>query len=556
LPAGSENSLVRVSGITFNGSSGNPVIQLFGKNYNGNGVAINGFRIDHCNFVNGKRQIFPHGWCYGVIDHCSFTNGDIAIGISGDDDKAWERPVLPGSTNAVVIEDCKFVESLPNLGTQIYHQEGCRTTLRYCTFEHGQSAGDVGSMFECHGNQTLGNTNPSTDFRGQVLFEIYNNICRAYKGYRFSYFRGGSIFAFSNSFICDISSPTLFTLTEEESWQTAFFNPLKTVWPAEDQITNSYFWANNFNGTIVNGIGLGNSKDTIFIQQNRDYWTHAPQSGQPHFPYTPLVYPHPLVSGTAPPPVDLSTPRILVSPGSIDYGAVAVGSTNDLTITVQNVGGGTLAGVASVTAPFSIINGSAYSLGSGGSKPVTIRYVPTTAGFSTKTVTFSNVEIANASATVIGSAVGVQASLSFDSTAGAVGAPFTINPDNTISQSVETTDPTLGGRAEYVFSIPTTTNYVVSMMVYAPTESANSIFVSIDSEPTLPDSIWDIPTNTALKSGVVASRATGNNKEWMLTKGTHRLIICGREAGVKLGAIWVNPAVPAEIIPDSIKLGP
>jgi hypothetical protein len=408
-------------------------------------------------------------------------------------------------------------------------------------------------FFDAHGNQHIWDGNPSStsNIRSTIGGEIYGNVFKRSQ-YRVFNLRGGSWLIFSNRW----DNSATINLTEEEGWQTQFFNPLDTSWPAQEQITNTFIWNNTNSSGLVTGVSLPQASDSTFIQKNRDYWMNAPQSGQAYFPYTPLVYPHPLVSGTAAPPGTPPTPAISISPSSQDFGTVAIGATNDMTITVQNVGGGTLEGAANVSAPFSIVNGSTYSLGSGASRPITIRFAPTSVGTSTKTVTFSNVEIANVYATVSGSGVGAQASLSFDSTAGTVIAPFTINPDNTISQSVEATDPTLGGRAEYVFTIPATTNYVVSMMVYAPTESANSIFVSIDGEPTSPDSIWDIPTNTALKSGVVASRTTGNNKEWMLTKGTHRLIICGREAGVKIGAIWVNPAVPAEIIPDSIKLGP
>ena len=43
--------------------------------------------------------------------------------------------------------------------------------------------------------------------------------------------------------------------------------------------------------------------------------------------------------------------------------------------------------------------------------------------------------------------------LSFNSNAGDIAAPFTINADTSISQSVETIDPTQGGKATYTFAV-------------------------------------------------------------------------------------------------------
>jgi len=58
-------------------------------------------------------------------------------------------------------------------------------------------------------------------------------------------------------------------MTEEESWQTDFFFPLRTVWPAQDQITNSYFWANTYKGDLTTPYttAINNNSDAIFIQE-------------------------------------------------------------------------------------------------------------------------------------------------------------------------------------------------------------------------------------------------------------------------------------------------
>jgi hypothetical protein len=79
-----------------------------------------------------------------------------------------------------------------------------------------------------------------------------------------------------------------------------------------------------------------------------------------------------------------------ISPaGGLDFGPVETNKTKDLSFTVRNGGGGTLAGNASVLAPFSVVSGASYSLGAGQSQTVTIRFSPTAEGSQSRTVTFS-----------------------------------------------------------------------------------------------------------------------------------------------------------------------
>ena len=81
-------------------------------------------------------------------------------------------------------------------------------------------------------------------------------------------------------------------------------------------------------------------------------------------------------------------PVILVTPVSLHFGYVPVGSTKDLTLTVKNTGGGTLTGTATTASPF-IVSGGSYNLGPDQSKIVTIRYQPTAEGTYTGTVVFT-----------------------------------------------------------------------------------------------------------------------------------------------------------------------
>jgi len=66
----------------------------------------------------------------------------------------------------------------------------------------------------------------------------------------------------------------------------------------------------------------------------------------------------------------------------------SVNQVGSQTFSVQNTGGGVLAGSAIVAAPFSITNGS-YSLGAGLSQLITVQFSPNTSGAVTNVVTFT-----------------------------------------------------------------------------------------------------------------------------------------------------------------------
>ena len=86
------------------------------------------------------------------------------------------------------------------------------------------------------------------------------------------------------------------------------------------------------------------------------------------------------------------------------------------------------------------------------------------------------------------------------------------------------------------------------MLVSAPNQSFNSLFVNVDSEPTDPEMIWDIPPTSGFENRIVSWRGSGtyDNSEFVpkvfnLTKGAHQLIIRGREGKVEFQSISVLP---------------
>jgi hypothetical protein len=253
-----------------------------------------------------------------------------------------------------------------------------------------------------------------------------------------------------------------------------------------------------------------------------------------------------------------TNPVVSVTPSSLDFGVIASGTTKDLTFVVRNGGGGLLTGAATVSSPFAVVSGASYSLGSNQSQTVTVRYNPAAAGSHIQLVTFTGG--GGATATVSGAAFALLPGLSFDSYAGTISPPFTTNSGGYISQLGETS-VTTGGQAVYGFSVPTTGSYVVQINVNAPDESANSLFLNFDDQPTDPAMVWDIPVTSGFANQTVAWRGNGtfDNPQYSpavfnLTAGPHQLIVRGREGGVQLGRISIAPVGDAPNPPQNLRV--
>lgn len=102
-----------------------------------------------------------------------------------------------------------------------------------------------------HGNQALWTGNQGKDsFRGAISLELYNNTVTVSNGYRIVYLRGGRSLVYNNSFNFTNSTFPIVSPTEEEGYATTASPgpPYRTVWPAEDQVNNSFWWGNTVNG--------------------------------------------------------------------------------------------------------------------------------------------------------------------------------------------------------------------------------------------------------------------------------------------------------------------
>src|SRR5262245_8696467 len=71
----------------------------------------------------------------------------------------------------------------------------------------------------------------------------------------------------------------------------------------------------------------------------------------------------------------VAQPDLAVTPTTTtNFGTIATSSTADRTFTVQNVSGSSISGTATIAAPYSILSGGSFTLASGGSQTVTVRF--------------------------------------------------------------------------------------------------------------------------------------------------------------------------------------
>ena len=249
-----------------------------------------------------------------------------------------------------------------------------------------------------------------------------------------------------------------------------------------------------------------------------------------------------------------TNPTAQVSQSSLNFGVINVGTTKDLSFSLQNVGGGVLSGNISVGLPFQLMTSGSYSLGSNQSQTITVRYAPTTVANNTGTITFTG------SATTValtGQAITppTPPAATFEAESGTITSPLTVT-GGAISQNV-TTGITDGGRAVYSFSISSNGVYTVAALVNAPSLTENSFYVNIDAEPTDPFTIWDIPVTTGYEMRTLSWRGYGaadsysiNPKGFLLSAGSHTLTLIGREANCSIDQIQIV-AMPNLPLPPS-----
>ncbi|MFC1701111.1 fibronectin type III domain-containing protein, partial [Patescibacteria group bacterium] len=333
-------------------------------------IEIDNLRIDHNIFnQSGIAQIWVGG-SKGVIDNNYFYNSNKSIsftaGSMAQANASWDS-MDAGTADALFIEDNHFIDdanySAAYGNEKIGTYNGGKLVIRYNTFNsedyplattfsaimtHGSAAGGVSGGYWQIGTGAR---------RGQSVVEIYENIMYGKRIDCLASVRGSSNLIYNNTHTDSYGGNALITLDEEEHWQDNNWDPWREVWPAEDQVHNTFIWGNTIDGLVQDssdiivyhtndscvssdnpyncctGLDIGTCN---FIVENRDYFLHEPQDSggreiftgengasgsyptdgityptlgtmifepdgpNAYYGYTPYTYPHPLRNEASP----------------------------------------------------------------------------------------------------------------------------------------------------------------------------------------------------------------------------------------------------------------
>ena len=246
------------------------------------------FRVDGNTFTyntGGSTIIELFGNAPGLIDHNIFScpqNCEMIhnMGMGASDASGWSDDVLPGSSNAVYIEDNSFsnngVSGNPayfygSSSVQSYY--GARTVFRHNTL--------LMSQVDQHGTPGM---------IGARWWEIYENTFNTgvpnASQCCFISLRGGSGVVFHNHHTGANLNGNSIDLYEEDTGYPALYQIGRGKNQALDP---AYVWGND----VFFSVG---SQTPAMVQVNRDYYLAAKPS------YTPFTYPYPLEANGLPDP--------------------------------------------------------------------------------------------------------------------------------------------------------------------------------------------------------------------------------------------------------------
>ena len=230
------------------------------------------FRVDRCRVERfGMGGVYVTGESRGVIDRCLFidnfkkTINNVGYGVVVYGSGTWRKKVVPGSKNAVFIEDCEI--------------RGSRHAV----------ASNAGAFYVFRHNHVIGNDNSQAidahgpgygSKRGTQWIEVYSNrIEKPVGGSIAMCLRGGGGVVFDNE-IRDYKGAISVTLDFDAKldWTRPY--------PIPDQIRNLYLWHNTLDGKPAKP--TISKRSAKHIKRNRDYFLTELRG------YHPYTYPHPL----------------------------------------------------------------------------------------------------------------------------------------------------------------------------------------------------------------------------------------------------------------------
>jgi len=280
------STVIRLSGITFQ--------QSYGRFYLVSVKGPSNMRIDHCRFLGGEDVISWNfaqsgtGRAIGVVDHNEFLNCRTAYRVFDQRTTdggtpglvAWSEPIITGTTNVPVFEDNLFHMnsnfSQTGDSAQFYGQYGGRVVIRHNRF--GTSAADSfkQNWIDAHGDS------PGYSV---ILYEVYNNDF--HEGNQGSLGAGGSANARGGMHIYFGNTYTTTTLQPMH-----FFDDTGGI----HRVKDTFYWNNAWNGSSGRLSDQINNETPSIIKENINYILRPILSGDVWYPYTPLSYPHPIVT--------------------------------------------------------------------------------------------------------------------------------------------------------------------------------------------------------------------------------------------------------------------
>ena len=201
------------------------------RGFGGQGIMVEGYASTH--------SLIPDGRCRGVIWNCFFYDCYMqglgyGIHVLGAGDIDWDNPDMPGTEEAVFIEDC-YIE---NSRHAISSENGARYVFRYNNIDTCYASGhQLDAAIDAHGY---------CFWRiGSVSYEIYGNTLNSVQSYRGMYIRGGTGVIFNNTLTGNFVNPI--HLHNYRSCQDCTGNQVFPVsctegHPCQDQINELYIW--------------------------------------------------------------------------------------------------------------------------------------------------------------------------------------------------------------------------------------------------------------------------------------------------------------------------
>jgi large repetitive protein len=308
--------------------------------------------------------------------------------------------------------------------------------------------------------------------------------------------------------------------------------------------TNLSFTVGNWSNAQTVAVAAVN--DTVYTGARVALVGHAASSADP-------IYDGIAIAGIAVAITD-NDPAILVSPQGVDLASVPLGTSSDAVFSVQNVGAGTLTGVATASAPLAVVSNAAYALLPSAVQMVTVRYTPTILGASTSVVTFSGAGGTNSrvsgNAVASSRAIGVGGSLAFGNVIVGRSASriMTITNAGTLTLAISGITSPPGFDASWSGTLPPgrSTNVTVT---FAPLSIANyggAVIVSSDatngvnSLPATGDGIEDAPPTVILTSPLNQAASAFPGRPLILIQGELLRRCKYLQMGCRLPALWVR----------------